>query len=151
MKKAIVCVVLLALLAPNALSDTPEMPESVEPEYDDLILYPEDHYDEKMLINGTVMEIREYSTDDDQIQALIIIEQTDGPINPVALLYTRPSEYNLGIEEGWRIAFNGVFKEVWDIRNTWGFYIAMPLFENKEGRTIFAVPANMELPEFMVK
>lgn len=151
MKKQLIVLLLIALLTPNALADTIEAPESSEPEYDDLILYPEDYYGEKILINGMVLEIREYNADAGQIQALIIIEQTNGPINPVALLYTRPAEYTLGIREGWRIAFNGVFKEVWNIRNQWGFYVAMPLFENEEGRTIFAVPANMELPGFMIK
>lgn len=146
----IVLLLLVTLLAPNALADT-DKPESSEPEYDDLILYPENYYGDRILINGTVLEIREYNTDDDQIQALIIIEQTDGPINPVALLYTRPSGYQLGVEEGWRIAFHGVFKDIWNIRNTWGFYVAMPMFENEEGRTIFSVPMNMELPEFMTK
>ena len=151
MKKLLFLLLLVALLVPSAMADTSEAPESGEPEYDDLILYPEDYYGEKILINGMVLEIREYTADDGQIQALIIIEQTDGPIDPVALLYTRAAEYTLGIKEGWRIAFHGVFKEVWDIRNPWGFYVAMPLFENEESQTIFAVPANMELPEFMVK
>lgn len=150
MKKLFTILVCL-MLAVSALADTTQTPESSEPEYDDLILYPEEHYDEKMLINGTVLEIREYNTDDGHIQALIIIEQMDGPINPVALLYTRHDEYMLGIEEGWRIAFHGVFKEVWNIRNSWGFYVAMPLFENEEGRTIFSVPMDRELPEFMNK
>ena len=151
MKKLILILFIVTLLSPYTLADTTQVSESGEPEYDDLILYPEDHYGDEMLINGTVLEIRESDTDDGQIQALIIIEQTDGPINPVALLYTRPAEYTLGIEEGWRIAFHGIFKDIWNIRNAWGFYAAMPLFENEEARTIFAVPANMELPELMVK
>lgn len=152
MKKLwIILLCLLLTLLACAEGNAPQATKSNEPEYDELILHPDDYYGAKMLINGTVMEIREQDTDDGNIQTLIIIEQKDGPINPIALFDTRPANCVLGIKEDWRIAFNGLFKVVWNIRNAWGFYVAMPVFENEAGSMIYALPADMELPEYMVK